>query len=166
MLLFINCSKDDNNEIQTTGDTFYTVMVGDETIEFDEEEISASSFLLVNGILLTDISGGYEVGAKSINISLANITSIGTYTLLDPEAIINLGQTTSHVSLCTYSDRQTEWVSTRAFQDTRATTVTITELNDNYIAGSFSFIGGDFSDLSLNPVPQKTITGSFKAKID
>jgi len=147
ILLLVNCSKDDTR------------------IEFQEEEINTSSYSAPNGIISTEINGGYVVGAKSIGISLANITNVGTYTSLDPELLINQAQTESYVLSCTYFDEQVEWLST-TLQGSKPTTVTLTEFNDNYIIGTFSFTGGDFSDLEITSIPQKTITGSFKVKVD
>jgi len=152
ILLLVNCSKDDTSEDQSdsSGDTFLTAIVDGEMIEFQEEEINTSSYSAPNGIISTEINGGYVVGAKSI---------------LDPELLINQAQTESYVLSCTYFDEQVEWLST-TLQGSNPTTVTLTEFNDNYITGTFSFTGGDFSDLEITSIPQKTITGSFKVKVD
>ena len=174
-LLFIvvtsitSCSKDDNdgNDINT-GNIFLTAKVDGETIEFEKEEISSSTISLVNGIDLTEINGGYMDGSKSIGISLANINGTGTYTVPDQALILNEGQTASYILLYSYFDEQTqtEW-SNISLDNNNSATVTITEFNDNFIAGTFSLMVGDFSDETITPIPIITLTeGRFRAKRD
>jgi len=168
-LLFANCSKDNNSEGDTINETFISAKIDGEIIEFQNDElIIASIGDLGNGITLTSISGGYQVGSKLIDISLANVTNTGTYTLFDTNSAVDLFdelQNSSYVSSCSYTNEGTEWLSATVF-GVGESSVTITELNDDYITGTFSFTGVDLSNLELNPLPKKTISeGNFKAKV-
>ena len=91
-----------------------------------------------SGINSTMILAGYENDVKAIGIGIANLKSTGTYKLFAAET--DVIETDTYVSSFIYGEENNNWAAYH-WQVDNAATVNITELNDNYVEGTFNFIG-------------------------
>ena len=156
LIIFISCGNDDTGDDNVlSDDTFLTAKVDGVDFEVRGSLFAVSSTI---GDLNSTIMGAtYDDESKTINIGIANLNSIGAYTLIDVENDDPL--TSSYASSLIYAEQDTGWYAIRLLSGV-AGTITVTELNAGYVLGTFNFNGYD-----INSETEKVITeGRFKFK--
>ncbi len=138
----ISCAKDDSPENENDSNFYLTAKI--DGVYFTKENVLAS--------VVPDETAFYSIGAVggdfSIGLTLNSPISVGTFTPAVGETITLFYQEISPYAV---------WA---ASEDGGSGTITITENNATYVAGTFSFTG-------VNPLDNTTkqITeGKFKAK--
>jgi len=157
MLLFANCSKDNNSgeESGVTSNTFLTAKINGVDVSVNENVVAV--FLEDIGID-DEIVRYYTVTASNLNDNGAGFNfqlkfpnNEGTHLATDYITTLYYAESTGGADISAWSAHM--------LSDTSGT-ITITEINDDYIEGSFSFIG---KPGTVNDVPIEVIKGKFKA---
>lgn len=152
--LCISCSNDDGGGDVLNNDTFLTAKV--DGVDF---EVRGSLFAVdsnIGGVKSTIMGANLDDDSKSISMGITNLTT-GTHVLIDAENDDPL--TSSYVSSLIYGEGKTGWYAIHQLSGA-AGIITITELNDSYVVGTFSFTGVD-----IDSQTEKNIsTGRFKIK--
>lgn len=160
IITIFSCSSDDDDgeANQSTSDTYLRAQIDGVDFEVQEDFFFAVTSN-ISGISSTIMGASNEDESMGITLGLANVDSTGTYTFLtgleNEEEISN----SSYVSSIIYFEDDKSWFASVILGSVSAT-VTITELDESFIIGTFSFIGFDIESQT-----EKTITnGEFKFK--
>lgn len=152
-LMVISGSDDEPITPISNSDTFLTAKV--DGVDF---EVRGNLFAVdseIAGDSSTLMGASYDDESRTINMGITNLNSTGTYSLIDIAKDDPL--TSKYASSIIYGEGSTGWYAIHYLRDVTAT-ITISELNNSYVTGTFNFIGVDSKT-------EKSVTdGRFKFK--